>query len=177
MRNRITVLLQVLLVGCLAFSLIGCRKKTTETDGMPYENVGEIEISEDFIISNDAWIEPAEMGGETASIYKTVYFELDKSTIRAEFQPVLEAIADDLKANPKRFVRATGHCCDLGTNEYNFSLGERRAESVRVYLVALGIDAGRVRTLSKGEEEPAAPNTDAQRELNRRVEFGLYDRE
>jgi peptidoglycan-associated lipoprotein len=178
MRNRMTVLLQVLFISVLAFSVIGgCRKQTTKTDMETPDNLGEFEHSEDVIISDDAWMTPAEMGGEAASIYKTIYFDLDKSTIRPEFQPVLEAIADDLKAHPKRFVRAVGHCCDLGTNEYNFGLGERRAESVRAYLAALGVDAGCIRTLSMGEEQPAAPNTEEERYLNRRVEFGLYDNE
>jgi peptidoglycan-associated lipoprotein len=178
MRNKITVLLEVFFVGVLAFSLIGgCRKGTPKPDeGIP-EDIGEYGMTEDIIIDEGAWMTPAELGAETESIYRTVYFDLDKSAIRPEFRPVLEAIADDLKAHPKRFVRATGHCCDLGTNEYNFGLGERRAESVRAYLAALGIDAGRIRTLSKGEEEPAVPNTDEQRPLNRRVEFGIYDRE
>jgi peptidoglycan-associated lipoprotein len=165
MRNEVKVLLKGLFICCLAFSLIGgCRHKggaetpTTDIVGreIPYETVP---------IDEEAWqkADPA--------IYQTIYFDLDKSAIRPEFQPVLEAVAENLKANPQLFLRCVGHCCDRGTNEYNFGLGERRAASVRAYLVALGIEAGRIRTLSKGEEEPAVPNTEEQQHLNRRVEF------
>jgi len=168
MRNEVKVLLKGLFICCLAFSLIGgCRHKggaetpTTDIVGgeIPYETVP---------IDETAWQKA------NPDIYQTVYFDLDKSAIRPEAQPVLEAVAEDLKANPKLFLRCVGHCCDLGTNEYNMGLGERRAASVRAYLVELGIEAGRIRTLSKGEEEPAVPNTDDQRHLNRRVEFWTY---
>ena len=165
MRNEVKVLLKGLFICCLAFSLIGgCRKGGKGDEAAPDVIGGEYPL-EEVEIAEEAWqkADPA--------IYQTIYFDLDKSAIRPEFQSVLEAVAENLRANPQLFLRCVGHCCDRGTNEYNFGLGERRAASVRAYLVALGIEAGRIRTLSKGEEEPAVPNTEEQQHLNRRVEF------
>jgi peptidoglycan-associated lipoprotein len=176
MRKLVRVLFQGVVICGLMLSVIGgCRDKTDEVDGTP-EDLGEQEKTYDIDIYEEDWIDADALDTETASIYETIYFDLDRSTIRKEYQPVLDRIADDLKANGNRYVRAVGHCCSLGTNEYNFGLGERRAESVRSYLTKLGVDADRVRTLSKGEEEPAVPNTDQGHPLNRRVEFQLYER-
>lgn len=177
MRNLVRVLFQSVVICGLMLSVIGgCRKNTDDVNGMPDTMGGEEPKDYTIDIYEDDWMDPGTLGTDTAAIYQTIYFDLDKSTIREEFQPVLEAIAADLKANRNRYVRAIGHCCDLGTNEYNFGLGERRAESVRSYLAALGVDADRIRTLSKGEEDPAVPNVEGQRYKNRRVEFQLYER-
>jgi len=165
MRYQVKVLLKGLFICCLAFSVIGgCRDKGKKDEVTP-DVIGENLLDYSVPISEDEWqrADPA--------VYQTVYFDLDKSTIRAESVPVLEAVADSMKANRTLFLRCVGHCCDLGTNEYNFGLGERRAAAVRGYLASLGVDADRIRTLSKGEEEPAVPNTDEERYLNRRVEF------
>ena len=175
MLNLCKVSLLGLIICCLAFGTLGCRKKGGDGDGAP-EDIGEIESIYDIEIGENEWEAPEAVSPEIASIYKTVYFELDKSDIRAESRSVLEAIADDLRATRGRYLRAVGHCCERGTNEYNFGLGARRAESVKAYLVALGIDAGRIRTLSKGEEEPAVLGHDeASLTENRRVEFWIVD--
>ncbi len=166
-----------LVICCLALGTLGCGKKRGADDGVP-EGLGEIEAVYDIEIGESEWAAPEAVSPDIAETYKTVYFDLNESTLREETRRVLEAIADDLKANRDRYIRAVGHCCDRGTNEYNFGLGERRAESVRAYLAALGVDAARIRTLSKGEEEPAVPNEDKEenRRLNRRVEFWIVDK-
>jgi peptidoglycan-associated lipoprotein len=165
-----------LIICCLAFSTLGCRKKTAADNGTP-EDIGEIESVYDIEIGENEWQAPEAVSPEIGSIYRTVYFDLDKSDIRPESRPALEAIADDLKATRGRYLRAVGHCCERGTNEYNFGLGARRAESVKAYLVALGVDSARIRTLSKGEEEPAVLGHDeASLSQNRRVEFWIVDK-
>ena len=164
------------MICALAFGTLGCKKKGGTDDGVP-EDLGEIEQIYDIEISEGEWTAVEAMSPEVAGIYKTVYFDYDKSAIKPEFYSILEAIADDLTANRGRYVRAVGHCDERGTNEYNFGLGERRAESVKSYLVALGIEAGRIRTLSKGEEEPGDPGHDeAAWAKNRRVEFFIVDK-
>ncbi len=105
---------------------------------------------------------------------KTVYFDYDKSDIKPEYQPVLEGIAQWMKDNAKRQLLVEGHCDDRGTNEYNLALGERRALSVRRYLVGLGVHPDRVRTISYGEEKPADPgHTEEAWAMNRRAEFKI----
>lgn len=165
----------LLVICCLALLGFGCRKKggSDDIDVIPNGEYGKSEVE----IEEGDWEAPEAVDAELGAVYRTVYFDLDKSVIRPEHRATLEAIADDLAANRGRHVRAVGHCCELDTNEYNFGLGERRAESIRAYLVALGVQAGRIHTLSKGEEEPADPgNDEAAYRKNRRVEFFIVDR-
>ena len=87
-----------------------------------------------------------------------VFFELDSSGISAEGQKTLATNAEVLKKYPSWVVSIEGHCDERGTAEYNLALGERRALAARTYLVSLGLDAGRLRTVSYGKEFPFDPN-------------------
>jgi peptidoglycan-associated lipoprotein len=84
-----------------------------------------------------------------------VFFDFDKSTIKAEGQTTLQRQAAWLKQYPNVTVTIEGHCDERGTREYNLALGERRATAVRNGLVALGIPAARLKTISYGKERPA----------------------
>jgi peptidoglycan-associated lipoprotein len=84
-----------------------------------------------------------------------VFFDFDKSVIKAEGQTTLQRQADWLKKYPNVTVTIEGHCDERGTREYNLALGERRATSVRNALVALGIPTARIKTISYGKERPA----------------------
>jgi peptidoglycan-associated lipoprotein len=84
-----------------------------------------------------------------------VFFEFDKSTITAEGQQTLQRQAAWLQKYPNVTVTIEGHCDERGTREYNLALGERRATAVRNALVALGVSANRIRTISYGKERPA----------------------
>jgi peptidoglycan-associated lipoprotein len=103
-----------------------------------------------------------------------VYFDYDKSDIKAEAKPVLEKKAEFLRANASYKVTIEGYCDERGTNEYNMALGDRRAKSAMKYLNALGISANRMSTVSYGEEKPADPgHNEAAWAKNRRDEFKL----
>ena len=84
-----------------------------------------------------------------------VFFDFDKSDIKAEGRTVLQRQAEWLKKYPNVTVTVEGHCDDRGTREYNLALGERRAAAVKKMLVALGVPANRVSTISYGKERPA----------------------
>jgi peptidoglycan-associated lipoprotein len=84
-----------------------------------------------------------------------VFFDFDKSDIKPEGQKTLEKQAAWLKKYPNVTVTVEGHCDDRGTREYNLALGERRATAVKKALVALGIPANRISTISYGKERPA----------------------
>jgi len=84
-----------------------------------------------------------------------VFFDFDKSVIKAEGQTTLQRQAEWLKKYPNVTVTIEGHCDERGTREYNLALGERRATAVRNALVALGIPAARMKTISYGKERPA----------------------
>lgn len=104
----------------------------------------------------------------------TVYFDFDRSTVKASEASKIEAVAAHLRGNAAQGVLVEGHCDERGTEQYNLSLGERRALAVREYLVNLGIDSQRVHTISYGEAQPAAPGHDESAwSKNRRGEFIL----
>jgi peptidoglycan-associated lipoprotein len=84
-----------------------------------------------------------------------VFFDYDKSDIKAEGRQVLQRQADWLKKYSNVTVTVEGHCDERGTREYNLALGERRATAVKKMLVALGVAANRVSTISYGKERPA----------------------
>jgi peptidoglycan-associated lipoprotein len=84
-----------------------------------------------------------------------VFFDTDKSSINTEGQQTLQKQAQWLAKYPNVTITVEGHCDDRGTREYNLALGERRAQSVRNALVALGVQANRVKTISYGKERPA----------------------
>ena len=85
-----------------------------------------------------------------------VYFEFDKYTVRDDARPILDAQASWLNRYPAVRVRIEGNCDELGTREYNFALGARRAESTKNYLIAKGVAPGRMKTISFGKERPVA---------------------
>ena len=104
--------------------------------------------------------------------FQPVYFKFDQSTIAPSEYSKLDQIVSYLTANPGTGVVIEGHCDSKGSDEYNRALGERRALSAKDYLLGKGIADSRIRTVSYGEEKPAASNdSDADRAKNRRDEF------
>ncbi len=87
------------------------------------------------------------------------FFDLDKSTLRPNGRTTIEGWAAWLKTYPGNKIMVEGHADERGTREYNLALGERRANSSRAYLVSLGIDPNRVKTISYGKERPAIPGS------------------
>jgi len=85
---------------------------------------------------------------------KDVHFDFDKYDIRPDAARVLDANIDWMRSNPDAVVLVEGHCDERGTNEYNLALGERRARSTMNYLIAHGVSASRIKTISYGEERP-----------------------
>lgn len=85
-----------------------------------------------------------------------VFFDLDKYELKADAQGVLKKQAAWLGAYKSVKISVEGHCDERGTREYNIALGERRANSVKDYLVALGVSAARIQTVSYGKEKPVA---------------------
>jgi peptidoglycan-associated lipoprotein len=90
----------------------------------------------------------------------SVYFDYDKSDIKAKYQPVVEAYAKYLKANPGASVTVQGNTDERGSSEYNLGLGQRRADAVKNALLLLGVKDSQVESVSFGEEKPRATGTD-----------------
>lgn len=111
----------------------------------------------------------------TVSELQTVHFGYDSSQLSPEAIAILDANAQWLTANPSYQIQIEGHCDERGTLEYNLNLGDRRAKSVKAYLVSRGIDPNRLHTISYGEERPLdTTGTDAAWSMNRRVQFLVY---
>ena len=102
--------------------------------------------------------------------FEDVHFDFDRSTLRPEAQRVLDEAVKAMQADPALRIQVEGHTCNIGTAEYNLALGDRRASSVRDYLVSRGITANRLSTVSYGEERPRHDNSrEETRRLNRRA--------
>ena len=91
-----------------------------------------------------------------------VYFDTDKHTLASESRATLKKQARWLARHPDLDVVIEGHTDERGTREYNLALGERRANSARNYLIALGVSADRIETVSYGKERPAAMGSNPQ---------------
>ncbi len=114
-------------------------------------------------------------GTQVLVTLEPVRFAYDSFQVADSERAKIEAVASYMRQNAALTLVSEGNCDERGSAEYNLSLGERRALAVRAYLIGLGIDAGRIQTLSYGEERPASPGHDeASWAANRRVDFAMY---
>jgi peptidoglycan-associated lipoprotein len=114
----------------------------------------------------------ARLAALTAFVGENIHFTLDSSLLSDQARKILISKAEYLRTNPDITVTVEGHCDDRGTNAYNIALGERRAESVRMFLVDLGIGTNRLNTVSYGKERPIATgHNEASWAENRRAQF------
>lgn len=101
-----------------------------------------------------------------------IRFAFDDYSLSQKAKENLEKIGSWISKNPGAKIQIQGNTCDIGTAEYNLALGEQRANSAKRYLEGLGVSAGRLATVSYGEEKPAVPNKNEEnRSQNRRDEF------
>jgi peptidoglycan-associated lipoprotein len=106
------------------------------------------------------------------SPFKPAFFGLDSSDLDDAGRAIVAANADIMKRYPTWVVTVEGHCDERGTAEYNLALGELRAVAVKTYLVALGVSADRLRTVSYGKEFPFdMGHTETAWSKNRRAHF------
>jgi peptidoglycan-associated lipoprotein len=159
------------LVAILALSFaLGCAKKPVkDTNGADSANgTGQSPQIEDKSISTDP------MGSDSGRIngLSTVFFDYDKATLSSDAKSKLAANATWIKGNPSYTVQIEGHTDSRGSVEYNLSLGERRAKSVKSYLEGLGVESKRLTIISYGEEKPLVQgDTEAAYSKNRRANF------
>lgn len=180
-------ILTVLLAVALAFSFSSCKKKiepvvsdpVVDTGADAGADTGADEVEEvpepTFQRPEEPVVEdvpdPSVEEVNASGVLRTVYFALDRDELSPEARTTLQANARWLKENPAFKVVVEGHCDERGSLEYNLNLGERRAKTVREYLVGLGIAPGRIRIVTYGEERPADPgHNEAAWSKNRRAE-------
>jgi len=103
--------------------------------------------------------------------FSDIYFDFDRYNIRDEAKPALRELASYLSENDAKVI-VEGHCDERGTNEYNLGLGDRRANASKQYLVASGVSANKIETISYGEEKPQCEEkTESCWSKNRRAHF------
>jgi peptidoglycan-associated lipoprotein len=157
------------LTGLLVVALGACSKKqTTKVETEPVETVTETappveEVQQEAVEETPVTKIP---------VLNDVYYDFDKSTLSAEAKQTLAENARQLNDAGAMAVTIEGHCDERGTNAYNLALGEKRANAAKDYLVSLGVDAGRITTISYGEEKPFdAGHEEAAWAKNRRAHF------
>jgi peptidoglycan-associated lipoprotein len=107
-------------------------------------------------------------------VSENVYFDFDDASLSQQARQVLMEKAAWLRTNSDSRVIIEGHCDERGTAEYNIALGQRRAQSIKTFLVNAGIDPSRLRTVSYGEERPLDPGkTEEAYARNRRGQFRI----
>ena len=108
---------------------------------------------------------------------ESIYFDFDKATLKPEAKEVLRRLAQWMKENPNVVIRIEGNCDERGTEEYNLALGQRRAHSAKNFLISLGIDPSRLKTISYGEENPVCfEHNESCWWRNRRCDFKIIKR-
>jgi len=108
---------------------------------------------------------------------RSVYYDFDKSEIKSEYRPMIEAHAGYLRDHAQATVRIEGNCDERGSREYNLALGQRRADGVRKALGLLGVADSRIETVSWGEEKPRAQGHDEQAWAQNRRSDIIYTHE
>lgn len=176
-RNRGRVFLVMLVVLSLALAF-GCRTRAKKAEVVPEpvppvvepepeRPAVEVAPPTDFVKEPEVAAE--DLSGSTEELteraqrlgwIRDVFFEFDSFTLSADGQDALAVTASWLKAHPEFSLLIEGHCDERGTQQYNLALGDRRANIAKDYIVTLGVDAGRVRTISYGEERPFATGSD-----------------
>ena len=176
--SKLTYLLVIALALTLAST--GCRKRPTNITNIPggaslpkgqgpagIDNAGRTAIPDPGPVGrpgdggglqSDKWSNATEDRASLAA--HTVYFDFDSSVVKSSEKSNVEAAVAYLKANPTLGLRIEGNCDERGTEEYNRALGERRALAVRELIVASGVEADRVVTVSFGKDKPAVSGHD-----------------
>ncbi len=105
-------------------------------------------------------VAPGSVGDFRQNVGDRIFFDTDGSTVREDGRQTLNRQAEWLKKYPNYQITIEGHCDERGTREYNLALGERRANAARQYLIAQGIPAARLKTVSYGKERPDPVGSD-----------------
>jgi peptidoglycan-associated lipoprotein len=150
-------------------------QKTDDKQQTKTEAVDSRDMSKESITERQVKADASDMRSflkELEAKVKDIHFGYDKYDVPEDARLTLKEVASILSSNKKIKVIIEGHTDERGTNEYNLGLGDRRAASVRDYLVTLGIPSGRADTISYGEEKPlCAEQTESCWAKNRRAHF------
>jgi peptidoglycan-associated lipoprotein len=162
-KERLTVVMMALFI-----AVAGCqstKNPVPETAAMPNDTLPDTGHVEGSLI-------------EPRINLETIHFDTDRADLRASAKDALASDADQIKAHPEwGVVSIEGHCDERGSSEHNLTLGQRRAEAVKRYLVDRGVPMSRLMTVSFGESKPIVFGHDETAwQMNRRTELKPEDR-
>jgi peptidoglycan-associated lipoprotein len=171
----------LLMLCCLTIVAGGCTKKqmvkeddtlsqapavTSET---PSATPAPTPVAQEPVVKDDT------LSTDTATAvepFETIYFDLDSYVLRQDARDALTKNSQWMLKTASSKVRLEGNCDERGSDEYNLALGEKRAKAAKSYLVALGVPAERLDTISYGKEKPVdSGHNEAAWAKNRRVDF------
>jgi len=173
MRNNRWIKLAVLLVSSLLVLTVSCQKKTVAVQKASVSTATEKAYVGEKDTDSSAEIRESEsVKMDGVVMQQDIYFDFDKSTLTHASRETLIKNGEWLRANSDVIITIEGHCDERGTNAYNLALGDKRAESVKTFLLDLGIDTPRLNTITYGEERPADPrHNEGAWTKNRRAHF------
>jgi len=178
MRKNVWFAIALVMILPVMLLTVSCSKKvmqtepvsTTQRDVQKESDDQSGRLQEDRLRAEASAREAA----RTAFVNENIHFAFDSFVLSDQAQRILNSKADYLNTNSGVTVTVEGHCDDRGTETYNIALGERRAESVKKFLVDLGVSANQLNTVSYGEERPIAMGQDeASWAKNRRAQFAV----
>jgi peptidoglycan-associated lipoprotein len=182
MRKKVWLAIALVMILPVVFFSASCTKKVVQTEPVQTtppevskasdETAKEAKQAEQLQEDRLQTEEATRKAAGAAFVTENIYFSFDSSLLSDRAQQILNSKADYLRINSGVTVTVEGHCDERGTDAYNIALGERRAESVKNFLVDMGISANRLNTISYGEERPIAiGQNEASWAKNRRAQF------
>jgi len=170
------VALRLLTVSVLALVLAACATDTGDVPAEPEPEPQPPQPTEPVEVDR---VDPADFADsrnldnpDSVLSQREIYFAFDRSDVRAEYLPIIEAHAAYLRANPSARMLLEGHADERGSREYNLGLGERRGTSVQDLILANGASGSQIEVVSYGEERPVCrQSSESCWERNRRVEI------
>ena len=158
MQNNLKIKLAVLLVSLLLVLSVSCQTKTVAVENRSNSTARQGEYETSMTDQSDAAEKTLDSSTATGDsdivLQENIFFEFDKATLTLEAIETLTKDGQWLRTNSDVAITIEGHCDERGTNGYNLALGDRRAESVKMFLADLGVDQSRLATISYGEERP-----------------------
>lgn len=170
-RNRF---FQILIIALIPLVLAACSSNEKDLGdsagmeiGQPEDlSYGDTAGADGYGTSSVAGVDSSAVPGTQADLVvqagDIVYFDTDRHDLSAQARSVLEGQARWLNTYPNLNVTIEGHADERGTREYNLALGERRANSTKNYLIAMGVDPRRINTISYGKEQPMVIGADGE---------------
>jgi peptidoglycan-associated lipoprotein len=182
MRKNVCLTIILAMILPAALFTASCSKKMVKTEPAPAAQSEAPKAPDKSVVKADQTRQQeedrlraeaaAKEAAGTSFVDENIHFAFDSSILSDKAQEILNSKADYLRTYSGVMVTVEGYCDERGTDAYNIALGERRAQSVKNFLVNLGISTDRLSTVSYGEERPiAAGHDETSWAENRRVQF------